>query len=336
MADPTTRFSNRVTDYVRWRPSYPPELIAVLRDELGMTPEWVVADIGSGPGNLTRLLLDNGNRVFAIEPNREMRESGEALMAGYLHFTSVDGSAEATGLSDASVDLVVAAQAFHWFDVARARVEIGRILRGPRQVAFVWNERKTTGTPFLEAYETLLRGLGTDYAEVRHGSGQGEALAAFFGGPDRYRTVTFPYAQRLNREGLRGRVVSSSYVPAAGQPGHDQLLADLDEIFAATSVGGEVSFDYDTSVYFGLLGAGAERPAKGRSGGRVRGRPSLAWHPVCARLPVTTRGPVVGRTRRPDVPAVGPNADLDPLGRHRHDSPKTVRMWPRSSRSARA
>lgn len=255
MTDPTTRFSNRVADYVRWRPSYPAGVVRLLRDDLGMTSEWVVADIGSGPGNLTRLLLDNGNRVVGVEPNREMREAGEVLLAGYLHFTSVDGSAEATGLPDASVDLVVAGQAFHWFDVARSRVEIGRILRGPRQVAFVWNERRTSGTAFAEAYEVLLRGLGTDYAEVRHGSGQSENLAAFFGGADRYATASLPCAQRFDREGLRGRVLSSSYVPAAGEPGHEELLVGLDELFAATNEGGEVSFDYDTTVYCGRLDA---------------------------------------------------------------------------------
>ena len=253
MTDPRTRFSNRVANYVRWRPSYPPEVIELLRDDLGMTPDWVVADIGSGPGNLTRLLLENGNAVFGVEPNREMREAGEELLSGYPGFTSVDGSAEVSGLPDASVDLVVAAQAFHWFDVPRSRVEFGRILRGHRRVAFVWNERRTTGTPFAEAYEELLRGLGTDYAEVRHGSGQGESLAAFFDGPERYITHSFPYSQRFDLEGLRGRVLSSSYVPAVGQPGHDELIAGLDAIFAETSEDGQVSFDYDTTVYLGRL-----------------------------------------------------------------------------------
>ena len=123
----------------------------------------------------------------------------------------------------------------------------------PRQVAFVWNERRTSGTPFAEAYEELLRGLETDYAEVRHGSGQGENLAAFFGGADQYTTVSFPYAQRFDLAGLRGRVLSSSYVAAIGQPGHEELLVELDGVFAATNEGGEVSFDYDTTVYYGRL-----------------------------------------------------------------------------------
>ena len=253
MTDPTGRFSNRVEDYVRWRPSYPPDVVALLRHGHGLTPEWVLADLGSGPGNLTRLFLDNGNTVVGVEPNREMRGAGERLLAGEPRFASVDGAAEATGLPDASVDLVVAGQAFHWFDVARSRVEISRILRGPRLVAFVWNERRTFGTPFLAAYEALLLGLSTDYAEVRHGSGQSEALAAFFGGADRYETASFPYAQRFDLAGLRGRLLSSSYAPAVGEPGHDAMMADLDALFAETSVAGEVSFDYDTTVYVGAL-----------------------------------------------------------------------------------
>ncbi len=253
MLSPTERFSGRVENYIKYRPAYPPEIINLLAEECGLTRASIIADVGSGTGILSELFLREGNTVYGVEPNREMREAGEALLAGYPRFTSIDGSAEATGLPDASVDLVVAGQAFHWFDVARSRVEIGRTLRDPRRVAFIWNERRTSGTAFLAAYEGLLRGLGTDYAEVRHGSGQGEALAAFFGGADRYEMASFPYAQRLDREGLRGRVLSSSYVPAAGRPGHQKLVADLDRVFDATSEGGRVSFDYDTSVYFGRL-----------------------------------------------------------------------------------
>jgi hypothetical protein len=251
MTDSTTRFSNRVADYVRWRPSYPPEVVDLLRDELGMTSEWVVADIGPGPS----LASCSTPATGSSESSRTARcaRPVRRCLADYSTFTSVPGSAERTGLPDACVDLVVAAQAFHWFDVDRSRVEIGRILRGPRLVAFIWNERRTTGTPFAKAYETLLSGLSTDYAEIRHGSGQGEHLATFFGGADRFRTVSFPYAQRFDRGGLRGRVLSSSYVPAAGQPGHRELLADLDAVFAATNEDGEVSFDYETTVYFGRL-----------------------------------------------------------------------------------
>lgn len=251
MTDPTGRFSNRVEDYIKWRPSYPPEVVDLLRDKYGLTADWIIADLGSGPGNLTRLFLDNGNRVFGVEPNREMRGAGEQLLAGEPHFTSVDGTAEATGLPDASVDLVVAGQAFHWFDVEPARREAARILRGPRLVALVWNERRLSGTPFLERYEELLRRRGTDYAGVHHGSGLAEELTSFFGGADRYAVSSFPYAQRFDLEGLRGRLLSSSYAPSAGQPGHEEMMRELDDLFAETSEDGEVSFDYDARAYAG-------------------------------------------------------------------------------------
>ncbi len=253
MSDPTRRFSNRVADYVRWRPSYPPQIVDLLRDECGLTSAWAIADIGSGPGNLTRLFLDNGNAVFGVEPNLEMRAAGERLLAAHPGFTSIDGSAEETGLPGASVDLVVAGQAFHWFDVERSRRELGRILRGARWVALIWNERKVDGSPFLVAYEELLRSLGTDYAEVRHGSQQGAALTTFFGGADRYATASFPYEQRFDLEGLQGRVMSSSYVPVAGQAGHDEVLAELATVFEHTNKNGEVTFAYDSTVYCGRL-----------------------------------------------------------------------------------
>jgi SAM-dependent methyltransferase len=256
-AAPTRRFSNRVEDYIRWRPSYPPQVIELLRDACGMTPDWTVADIGSGPGNLTRLFLENGNVVIGVEPNAAMRAAGERLLAGYPRFTSVDGTAEATGLPDGSVDLTVAGQAFHWFDVAGARREFRRILREPPWVALVWNERRLEGTPFLVAYEALLHRFGTDYAAVQHRSGQDPAALTAFFGTDRYRVASFPYAQRFDYAGLEGRLLSSSYAPAAGQPGHEEMLRELRRIFDETNGDGQVAFDYDTKVFYGQLAADA-------------------------------------------------------------------------------
>ncbi len=149
MIDPTQRFSSRVDNYIRYRPSYPAAIVDLLEKECGLTPEWVVADIGTGPGNLTRLFLDNGARVVGVEPNREMREAGERLLRGYSTYSSVAGTAEATTLANASVDLVTAGQAFHWFDQARARREFARVLRAPRWVALVWNERRVDSTPYM-------------------------------------------------------------------------------------------------------------------------------------------------------------------------------------------
>ncbi|MGH2389832.1 MAG: class I SAM-dependent methyltransferase [Chloroflexota bacterium] len=253
MQDPTQRFTSRVDDYIKYRPAYPEAVVAELRRECGLTAEWAVADIGSGPGNLSRLFLTNGNRVFGVEPNRAMREAGERLLRDDPRFVSVTGTAEATTLANESVDLVVAGQAFHWFERERARQEFRRILRHSRWVALVWNERRVAGTPFLVGYEALLREYGTDYAAVRHADGaDAAALNAFFG-PGGYVVATFENSQRFDFDGLRGRLLSSSYTPETGNPRRDAMLQDLQALFAAHQSGGVISFDYDTRVYYGKL-----------------------------------------------------------------------------------
>src|SRR5947209_10684741 len=166
--DPTQRFSSRVEQYIKARPSYPVEILRVLRDECGLTSSSVIADIASGTGLFTRLLLENGNEVFGVEPNPEMRKAGEEFLAGYSRFHSIAGKAEATGLPDQSFDFVTAAQAAHWFDRESARREFARLLKPEGWTVLVWNERCTNSTRFLRAYEELLLRFGTDYAEVRH------------------------------------------------------------------------------------------------------------------------------------------------------------------------
>ena len=250
--DPTGRFSDRVQDYARHRPSYPTELIDLLRDELGLRPGHVVADVGSGTGILTEMLLANGNRVVAVEPNRAMAQSAEERLGGHPRFRSVDGRAEATGLQDGEVDLVVAAQAFHWFDPARAGDEFRRILKPEGGVALVWNIRRVDGTPFLRDYEAFLRRWGTDYNDVSSRYRDEHALNVFFG-PGRYRTRRFEYRQVFDLAGLRGRLLSSSYTPAAGDPRREPMLAALAELFGAHQRDGRVAFEYDTWVYYGRL-----------------------------------------------------------------------------------
>src|SRR5215470_11011072 len=152
----TQRFSSRVDNYVLYRPGYPPEVLETLQRDCGLTSSSVVADVGSGTGLLTKVFLDNGNSVFAVEPNQDMREAGERSLGGYPRFTSVDGTAEATTLASHTVDLVTAGQAAHWFDLAKARAEFARILKPKGWAVLVWNERKTASTPFLVEYENLL------------------------------------------------------------------------------------------------------------------------------------------------------------------------------------
>lgn len=252
MVDPTKRFSSRVENYVRFRPGYPPEIIGLLREECGLTPDSVVADIGSGTGKLTELFLENGNRVFGVEPNREMREAGEGLLQHFPRFTSVDGTAEATTLVGHSVDLITAGQAFHWFDVENCRVEFSRILKPGGQVVVVWNDRLVDRTPFLAAYEELLREFATDYAQVDHRRfNDGVAIKSFFGGEPRLNH--FPNAQFFDFEGLKGRLLSSSYAPEAGEPKHEEILAALKRIFEAHRQNGRVAFEYETHIYHGRL-----------------------------------------------------------------------------------
>ncbi len=215
--DPTQRFSARVENYVRYRPGYPARVLELLRGRYGLTWNSEVADIGSGTGTVARMFLENGNRVFGVEPNAEMRRAGERLLAGFPRFTSVATTAEKTTLLDRSVDFVAAGQAFHWFDPGLTRREFERILRPQGLVVLVWNARRKERTGFLETYERLLETHGTDYAEVNHGRrGSPEEVRDFFA-PMPVEAWTFENAQRLDLAGLKGRVLSSSYVPAEGE-----------------------------------------------------------------------------------------------------------------------
>ena len=250
-ADATRRFSDRVANYVRYRPGYPPAVLEVLRAGAGLMPGHTVADIGSGTGISSRLFLEHGHVVFAVEPNAEMRAAAEAELGGRPGFHSVAGSAEATTLADASVDLVAAGQAFHWFDPPRARAEFRRILRPGGFVALIWNTRRTETTAFLRGYEALLHRHGTDYAQVNHENVSNQVLAAFFGGPYVRRAVY--NEQVFDFTALRGRLLSSSYAPNEDHPGYPAMLAALERLFAEHAREGTVRFEYDTEIYTGRL-----------------------------------------------------------------------------------
>ena len=252
MTHATQRFSDRVADYVRYRPTYPVAFYEMLRDELGVSAQSVVADVGSGTGISAKPLLEMGATVLCIEPNKEMREAAEGLLGGYTSFRSVAGTAERTTLQDHSVDLVLCAQAFHWFDRANARLEFSRILRPTGAIVLVWNERRLEATPFLREYEDLLRRYGTDYQKVRHENVDDAALGEFFGTAT-YRRFSFDNAQEFDFDGLAGRVRSSSYTPAASDPRHAPMMSELRRIFDRHQIGGRVRFDYDTRAYAGKI-----------------------------------------------------------------------------------
>ena len=255
MSDSKTRFSSRVDNYAKYRPSYPAEVVELLTRECGLAPEHAVADVGSGTGLLAELFLRNGNRVYGVEPNAEMRRAGERLLGGFPGFVSVDGSAEATGLEAESVALVAAGQAFHWFDHEAARREFARVLEPMGWVALVWNVRREDGSPFMREYEALLRRFGTDYLQVNHKGVTASELDAFFG-EGRYRVAALPNAQTFDFAGLEGRLLSASYVPSAGQPCYAEMLEALAALYAEHESDGAVTFEYDTKVFYGRLAEG--------------------------------------------------------------------------------
>jgi SAM-dependent methyltransferase len=248
-ASPEHRFSDRVGNYVRYRPGYPAELLPVLVREAGLTAESRIADIGSGTGISSELFLKAGFRVTGVEPNAPMREAADRQLAGYPGFESVAGSAQATTLAEESIDLIVAAQAFHWFATPETRAEFDRILRPGGHVALIWNVRLIDSTPFLRGYEDLLLRHGTDYAEIRHENIDEPALAAFFRGP--FATFTFANFQTFDFESLKGRLLSSSYSPAPGHPSHEPMLMDLRRLFEIHARDGRVTFDYETRLHLG-------------------------------------------------------------------------------------
>ena len=252
IVDPTERFGDRVADYVRYRPTYPPELLELLTREFGLDPAHAVADVGSGTGILSRQFLEHGNAVHGVEPNAAMRQAAEEFLRDYGGFSSVDGRAEATTLDASSVDVIVAGQAFHWFSIGETSAEFRRILSPGGWVVLAWNSRRTSGTAFLEALEEFLEAWGTDYASVRGRYDVAHSLDLLFG-TDGYANTTLSNAQQLDFAGLRGRVASSSYMPGKADPRSADLVEALRELFVAHARGGEIRIDYDTEVYFGQL-----------------------------------------------------------------------------------
>jgi SAM-dependent methyltransferase len=253
MLDPKERFSSRVDHYVCYRPGYPRAVLEALREGCGLAASWVVADIGAGPGNLTRLFLENGNTVFAVEPNAPMRLAGERLLGTFPGFSSVAGSAERTLLSDTSVDLVVAGQAFHWFDPVSCKREFQRILRPPRWVALVWNQRRVAASPFLAGYEQLAQQYRTDRASASPSAPATDGVLEAFFAPSGYRKVVVPNAQQFDLAGLTGRLLSASHSPQPDHPTYTAMVAELRGLFDAHQLDGKVTMEYDTELYFGRI-----------------------------------------------------------------------------------
>ena len=247
MSDTIERFSNRVANYVKYRPDYPREVIGYLEARCSLTHESVIADIGCGTGISSRLFLENCNRVIGVEPNAAMRVAAAEYLAEFPDFMLVDGTSDRTTLPDASVDIVAAAQAFHWFDPEKTRTEFQRILKPGGYIVLIWNERKLNATPFLTEYEAFLVKYASDYGNVRHENIKKEELDEFF--QKAYGTATFQNFQVFDFAGLSGRMLSSSYMPNESDPIFEEMIAELQILFAKHAENGRIRVLYDTVVY---------------------------------------------------------------------------------------
>ncbi|HMQ78645.1 MAG TPA: class I SAM-dependent methyltransferase [Ignavibacteria bacterium] len=251
MTSSTTRFTDRVENYIKYRPSYPADIIEYLKSEGILKSDSVIADIGSGTGISAELFLKKGNTIYGVEPNDAMREAAEKLLSAYSNFRSINATAEDTTLPDNSIDLIICAQAFHWFDIPKVKIEFNRILKPSGRVCLIWNERILDGNPFLVEYEKLLLKYGTDYKNVRHENIDEKKLNEFF--ESGFIKKTFPNKQVFDLAGVTGRLLSSSYTPQYNSPLYEPMLAELNEIFEKNQMNGRIEFLYDTNIYVSLL-----------------------------------------------------------------------------------
>jgi SAM-dependent methyltransferase len=248
MVSNAERFSNRVENYVKYRPGYPPEVLQLFREEMGLTPDSVIADIGSGPGISAKPFLVNGNTVYGIEPNDAMRSAAEKILAAYPNFHSRSGSAENTGLPDRSMDFVIAAQAFHWFEPKATRSEFVRVLKHGGHIALLWNERQLDTTPFLREYEQFLLKFANDYTNVRHENVNEDRLKSFF--QKDFRTAVFVNSQEFDFDGLLGRALSASYMLTEADERFPAMKNELRALVAKHAENGKIELRYNTAVHY--------------------------------------------------------------------------------------
>ena len=247
----TTRFSNRVDNYVKYRPHYPAVIIDYLKKQNVLKDNSVIADIGSGTGILTELFLKSGNTVYGVEPNKEMQEAGEKYLSGFKNFISINGTAEDTTLKESSIDVITAGQAFHWFDMAETKKEFKRILKPNGYVVLIWNLRRIDDPALSIDYDELLEEFGTDYKEVGHRNISKKEYEEFFNG--KYTLTKFSNRQLLDYDGFKGRLLSSSYAPEEKQPNYLPMLDKLKKIFDSHLKNGKVEIKYITEIYCGKI-----------------------------------------------------------------------------------
>lgn len=243
--NPKGRFSNRVENYTKYRPNYPNEIISFLNITIGLTKGAIIADIGSGTGISSKLFLDNGNEVYGIEPNVEMRFAGEKYLIHYTNFHSIDASSEYTKLQSKSVDIITSGQAFHWFEPEPTKKEFLRILKPDGFVVIFNNRRKFSNNLFMNEYMELIE----KYSERENGNLLNNDLPNFFGLITINKQI-FSNPQVYNLERLKGELLSYSYIPNEENSRFNYMISDLELLFEKYNNNGTLNFDYETVLYY--------------------------------------------------------------------------------------
>ena len=246
---PTTRFSNRADNFVKFRPGYPQEVIPFLEQQLSLQKDFCIADIGSGTGLFAEPLLQKGYKVICIEPSEDMRNAAQTRLGHYTNFTSRCHKAESTGLRSTSVDLITVAQAFHWLDPEETRKEFQRLLKPGGHIVLAWNIQKTD-TPFLKAYADLKETYRIDESPTTESDEQ-QIAELFY--PGRFRKIIFPNVQLLNFDALKGQLLSVSHSPLPGHPSYETMISALVQLFVACNENGFVRMEFETTLYWGRL-----------------------------------------------------------------------------------
>ena len=248
----TERFSLKADDYERYRPHYPLSIIQYLKDKINLNSDWVIADIGSGTGISTKLFIENNNTVYAIEPNEAMRQKAEQLFEGNHKFISINATAESTSLKNNSIDMIIAGQAFHWFDRDKTKKEFERIAKRNAWLMLFWNVRDMN-EGFAADYEMLLLAYGKDYKEVKRSNVMKKEIMDDFFHPCNYETVEFENNQLMDYQLVEGRLLSASYIPSKQEANYNLMLEDLRSLFNKHANNGKLLLKNTTQIYLGKI-----------------------------------------------------------------------------------
>jgi ubiquinone/menaquinone biosynthesis C-methylase UbiE len=244
------RFSSRVENYIKYRPHYPKEILDFLKNSTGLNASSIIADIGSGPGISSEIFVENGNTLYAVEPNDAMREAAEKIFSKSKNFISISGTAESTTLESNSVDFIISGQAFHWFEKAKSKIEFRRILKNDGYTVLMWNE-KTSSNNFMKAYYDLIKNYGKDYEKINHTNVNDRIIEKFFS-PCTVKKKFFKHTHLLDYQGLEGRLLSSSYIPLEGEK-FNKMISELKQMFEKYNVNGKTGMEYETILYYGRM-----------------------------------------------------------------------------------